>query len=460
VRGLRGRKAGALPLYRTPEMLAALRDPDGDTTPTVIVCEGERATDAAVRLGFVAVGTVTGASCCPDDGPLRAFEGSRPLLWPDADPPGRAHMARLAERLRAMGIAVAGFIVVPGAEPGDDAADFRGTRDAALALVRPALTDEPPRAELVEPVPFFDGATFADAVLPVREVLATTSDGAALFHRRMTVAIAAHPGVGKTLALGSLAVSASQGEESLGIKWPTRRKTLLLDLELPGAEMQARYVAELRGRPGSDCLRIVSSDSLDQPLGALHSPGEMARLLPLYEWADIVVVDSGTYGLPTEDDNSAAAFRPCEDFLLWLRRQDKLVFVSWHLNASGAKIRGTTAKTQAADLVALLHHPPDSQHQGAHFAWTWTKRRGVTSDVAKDFEARLDADGWHLFTLDEHERRGTLLGLLRAGMPVGEAAEESGLSRATAYRWRSEMIDTGLIGKPPGWDKRQGRARS
>jgi transposase-like protein len=80
--------------------------------------------------------------------------------------------------------------------------------------------------------------------------------------------------------------------------------------------------------------------------------------------------------------------------------------------------------------------------------------------VAKDFEARVEPPhGWTTNTVDAAGRRNVLLDLLRAAMPAADAAREAGVSPATAYRWRAEMIDQGLLGKPPARDKRQGNKR-
>ncbi len=149
-KGLGGRKAAELPLYKLPELLAAKADGVGDEAPLVVVCEGEKACDAARALGFVAVGTVTGASGCPSDESLRPLVGCRVALWPDADAPGRAHMSRIASRLAKLGAELAGYIVVPDARTGADAADFRGTRDAVLRLLRPRLDEADQSATTAE----------------------------------------------------------------------------------------------------------------------------------------------------------------------------------------------------------------------------------------------------------------------------------------------------------------------
>ena len=89
-------------------------DPAGITTPdlalyrswdlqpadtTVVICEGERATDAVIAAGIAAVGTQTGAAGQPGDAALAILQGRDVVLWPDADGVGRTHMNGIARRL-------------------------------------------------------------------------------------------------------------------------------------------------------------------------------------------------------------------------------------------------------------------------------------------------------------------------------------------------------------------------
>ena len=74
---LSGRSVKTLPFYRS-ETLKAL--PPGSM---VFVCEGEKATDAAVAMEFDAVGTVTGLSSLPNDAVLRTLDGFHVIAWPD-----------------------------------------------------------------------------------------------------------------------------------------------------------------------------------------------------------------------------------------------------------------------------------------------------------------------------------------------------------------------------------------
>jgi P4 family phage/plasmid primase-like protien len=107
-----------MPLYGLRDVLAA---PAGSR---VYLTEGEKARDALTAHGLLAAGTVTGASATPCDDTLRALARYDVVLWPDNDEPGAGHMARIAERLRALGTADVAWVTWPDAPPKADAADY------------------------------------------------------------------------------------------------------------------------------------------------------------------------------------------------------------------------------------------------------------------------------------------------------------------------------------------------
>ena len=160
-KGLGDRAAKTLPLYRS-ETLRALKP-----GAMVVVCEGEKDTDAAVALEFDAVGTVTGSSGLPSDAVLRTLDGFHVVAWPDADVVGSKHMGRLLEachRLRG-GMGAGLSLVSPGElgliDKGAGAADWTPADDALDELFtairpwtppeRPAATPDPPPGD--EPPP-------------------------------------------------------------------------------------------------------------------------------------------------------------------------------------------------------------------------------------------------------------------------------------------------------------------
>lgn len=93
--GLNGRKLETMPLYGSEHLAARPDEP-------VIVCEGEKAAQALLDAGYLAVGTVTGASSTPNAEVLAVLAGREVLLWPDNDVPGMTHMMRIMRTLDAM----------------------------------------------------------------------------------------------------------------------------------------------------------------------------------------------------------------------------------------------------------------------------------------------------------------------------------------------------------------------
>lgn len=126
--GLAGTPVVALPLYGV-ERLAG--------SASVLLVEGEKATDALLGIGVPAVGTVTGASATPSANPLAELGGRRVVLWADNDEVGRSHMQRSGTGLAGIAADVR-WIDWPDAPAHGDAADFLaagGTRSAVEALV-------------------------------------------------------------------------------------------------------------------------------------------------------------------------------------------------------------------------------------------------------------------------------------------------------------------------------------
>jgi replicative DNA helicase len=134
--GLGGLKVRDIPLYSPPKQ--------GDDN-RVTICEGEKAANAAARLGLYALGTVCGASSWPSKEVLqRTCTDQDVILWADADEAGRDHMKKIAAALD--GIAKSVVIITTGNEK-DDAADFRGTREDLEKIIREHATRRDRRAE-------------------------------------------------------------------------------------------------------------------------------------------------------------------------------------------------------------------------------------------------------------------------------------------------------------------------
>jgi len=104
-------------IYGGHELVTAHRD------ATIVVTEGERAADAVRDAGYLAAGTVCGASSTPGEAVLSLFRDRHVVLWPDADAIGMAHMGRLAGDLEGFGVRSLRYVDWPDAPEHGDAAD-------------------------------------------------------------------------------------------------------------------------------------------------------------------------------------------------------------------------------------------------------------------------------------------------------------------------------------------------
>lgn len=142
------RPVTALPLYRSETLR------DAPAGASIVVVEGERAADALGDRSIHAVATVTGAATIPDDPVLESLRGYYPILWPDADVPGRQHMQRIAARLHALGIPCQIYDPWPACTDGSDAADLGDIDNhILLALIILAPDWAPPAPAIPEPEP-------------------------------------------------------------------------------------------------------------------------------------------------------------------------------------------------------------------------------------------------------------------------------------------------------------------
>lgn len=140
--GLMGLSTPDLPLYGS-ERLAGI-----EIGRELVVCEGEKATEALWSLGIDAVGTVTGAGSTPGEDALSVLLPFDVVGWADHDETGEKHMERVAARLIRLGGRARRLTW--GTDKGDDAADFLergGTRGTADLLIQAA---SPYRMETIQ----------------------------------------------------------------------------------------------------------------------------------------------------------------------------------------------------------------------------------------------------------------------------------------------------------------------
>lgn len=202
-------KAADLPLYGSEDLA---RRPDD----RVVVTEGEKAADALLLRGILALATVCGANEQPSDRVIDVLRDKDVVLWPDADEPGLEHMRVLAARLEDVASSVS---VVSTAQrpPKFDAADFTGDDDELLFLLDHAKSDDLPWRTLDE--------IERDAVANPRDWL-----WEGFIAKRTVGVLAGEPKGGKSEILAAFVAAITNGAEWLG-KTLAKTKVLIVTEE-------------------------------------------------------------------------------------------------------------------------------------------------------------------------------------------------------------------------------------
>ena len=235
--GLGGLAVAKLPLYRV-DQVSSFSD-----KRAVFVCEGEKATDAAVELGLQSLGTVCGASSIPGADTLSVLADRDVILWPDFDDAGVSHMSRIAEVLDGVARSVR-WIHIPGARAKADAANYRGTADELHGCLRhgPPTTTSPlvmvgdRVSSAVRELDRLHAGDFSDFVSTGIESLDRRLGGG--FRRAQVILVGAPTGAGKTTLAVQFAIAAQE-----------RGLALVVSPEMSADELVTREIVRRSGKP-------------------------------------------------------------------------------------------------------------------------------------------------------------------------------------------------------------------
>lgn len=171
---------GQAPLYRLDALYSR---PDAP----VVLCEGEKAADAAQRLlpDCVTTTSPNGAKSA-GQADFSHLRGRAVTIWPDADQPGQAYAEAVTGILKQLGVAALTAPILPDVEAGFDAADAEQagwTQQQARAFIDSAteavISDRPTRASSAWKQP--DAATGQGFEAPPNPYRGTDEANAQLF---------------------------------------------------------------------------------------------------------------------------------------------------------------------------------------------------------------------------------------------------------------------------------------
>jgi putative DNA primase/helicase len=257
-------------------------------------------------------------------------------------------------------------------------------------------------------------------------------------------------GLGKTHVALGIACAAASGARFLKWSAATPRRVLYVDGEMPAADMQARLRAIGLAPPTLSFLLADMQDLGMPDLGTPEGQDVLERA-----WGEtppeLLVIDNLSSLVNSARDNDADGWSIMQAWLLRLRRKGISVLLVHHAGKGGQQ-RGTSRREDVLDMVIALRRPSDYEPKdGARFEVHLEKARGLFGPQTDPFEARLapDAQGtpawsWQALRDTEFARA---VALFTDGISASDAAEELGVSRATAYRLKKRAIAEGHVAK-------------
>jgi len=413
--------------------LERLRSHPGE--PVVLV-EGEKSATALHQAGVLAVATVCGAAAVPSEAVLKHLLGRPVVLWPDADEPGRRHVARVAEALHRLGHRDVWIVNPPeGVKPGWDAADAVAEGRDVQALLAAAKPYE--RPSMFRPVSELSAPPVTWVCEPFVPCGALT-------------VLSGKDKRGKTLLALELVRAVLLGEPFLGRFEVRRGPVVAAFLDDPlGITLERLEALGVRRHPD---LFLVDPRTADDPRKVLREleADALRRRAALAVWdALYLLLPEGRESL-----NDAARMRPLVLTLdaLAARAECGFVVVA-HDNKAGADVAGSFVVRAAAKSILRLTLPPGEAQDDDEPA-TPRRHLRLESKLARSEVWALDLEGPARWVFHgtarqarEQDLKAAIVGFLESRGPSSRDEILRGVPGKTATKLRvlEELARQGVV---------------
>lgn len=185
--------------------------------------------------------------------------------------------------------------------------------------------------------------------IPQREMLL-----APILPERSLSMLFAPRGLGKSWLGLSIGVAVASGGSFLRWNAPRPRRVLLVDGEMPLADLQARLESIIAGfgtEIPNNGLRILAADQTELGINLGSHEGQSALEQHL-ERVDLLILDNLST-LTSGSEGASDAWLPMQNWLLRLRRKGIAVLLVHHAGVNGRQ-RGTSRREDALDTVIAL----------------------------------------------------------------------------------------------------------
>ncbi len=252
-------------------------------------------------------------------------------------------------------------------------------------------------------------------------------------------------GTGKTHVALGIAHAVATGGKFLNWRAPSARRVLLVDGEMPAADLRDRLRTIVAGTgvaaaPGM--LKVLAGDLLEDGIGNLARPELQRKLERCLDGVEILILDNLASLIAGQHENDADSWTTMQQWLLRLRRRGISVLIVHHAGKNGDQ-RGISNREDLLDTSISLRRPSDySPADGARFEVHVAKGRGLRGKPALPFEATLETHAdkaiWTVKTIEDVER-ARVEALLADGLSIRDIAEETGIHRSTVHRLKKKL---------------------
>jgi AAA domain/Recombination endonuclease VII/Homeodomain-like domain len=252
-------------------------------------------------------------------------------------------------------------------------------------------------------------------------------------------------GTGKTHVALGIAHAVATGGGFLNWRAPRARRVLVVDGEMPAADLGARLRTIVAGTgvaaaPGM--LQVLAGDLIDDGIGNLARREVQRALERCLDGVELLILDNLASLMSGQHENDAEAWTTMQQWLLRLRRRGVSVVIVHHAGKNGDQ-RGISNREDLLDTSISLRRPEDySPADGARFEVHVAKGRGLRGKPALPFEAMLgtqaDKAVWTVKSIEDVER-ARVEALLAEGLSIRDIAEETGIHRSTVHRIKRKL---------------------
>lgn len=249
-------------------------------------------------------------------------------------------------------------------------------------------------------------------------------------------------GIGKTRFAATVAIAAASGGSAFGWKAKRQVRTLYLDGEMAGSDLQGLFRTLRQLAPTDwtgETLRVFTPDAQEGGIPDLATLEGQIRVEQVFGDAELIFIDNlSAWVRGAGEENSAESWAPVAEWLMQLRQQGRSVVLLHHAGKAGFQ-RGTSKREDILDVVLALRRPDKySVEEGARFEVHFEKARSLHGDAVLPFETRftVDAKGrpsWG-FETTKASKTKAILELHRQGLKQADIARQLNVARSTVSR--------------------------